>query len=227
MREELLKLFSDYLEDADYLDKQQQLMLIQLAMEGEKILPFWYACYKCINQLIEKAELQEYQLSFYIKDKCYLIWNNQKLILEQDSTRELIAHYIDIFEPIYPLGTVVELSLDFSKFLNLKNQNQRVKVVIVERFVATNTKESYFPYVGIVYPVGMLGHGKCVQFTRELINSVVHMGYQDAMEDTYVLLMKKELILDNNAVSFGFVEQSRVDELKEKIGGVYGGKDRN
>lgn len=227
MKEELLKLFSDYLEDADYLDKQQQVMLMQLGMESEKLLSFWYECYKCMNQLIEKAELKEYQLSFYSGDKCHFIWKNQELTLEQDNMKELIAHYIDIFESIYPLGTVVELSMDFSKSLQLKNQNQKVKVVILERFVSTITKEAYFPYVGIVYPVGMLGHGKCIQFTSELIDSVVHMGYRDAMEDAYVLLMKKELIIDNNAVSFGFGEQSKVDEYREKIGGLYGGKEGN
>ncbi len=227
MREELLRLFSDYLEDTDYLNKQEQVMLMQLAMEGEKLLSFWYECHKCMNRMTEKVELQEYQLSFYFNEKYHLIWKNQELILEQDCMKELIAHYIDIFEPIYPLGTVVELSSDFSQSLQLKNRNQKVKAVVIERFVSNSTKEAYFPYVGIVYPVGMLGHGKCIHFTSALIDRVIHLGYRDEMEDAYVLLMKKELVIDNDAVSFGFVEESKVAEYKEKMGGAYSESEGN
>ena len=112
----------------------------------------------------------------------------------------------------------MELSEDFSKSLKLKNQTYKVKVVIIERFSSTADKEAYFPYVGTVYPVGTLGYGRCIQFTSSLIDSVVHAGYQDDMDNAYILLMKKELILDNEAVSFGFLSKGRMEKYREELG---------
>lgn len=217
MKEELLKIFSDYLEDADYLKEEQQLMLMQMGMESERLLSFWYSCFECMNRLIEKAEVTEMQLSFYMDEKCHLLRGKQEIVLEQENARELIARFIDIFEPIHPLGTVVALSEDFSKSLKLKNQKDKVKVVIIERFASTKDKETYFPYIGIVYPVGMLGRGKCIHFTSALIDSVVQEGFRDEMEDAYVLLMKKELILDNDAMSFGFLERDRMEQYRDEL----------
>lgn len=218
MQKELLKMFSDYLEDVEYLDNEHKEMLMVLAMESEKLLPFMYDCYGCITQQLERAELKEKQLSFYMDEECYLKWGMQEFVLNINDARELIARFIDILEPIYPLGTVVALKEDFSRSLKLKSHINQVKVVIIERFASTKEKDAYFPYVGIVYPVGMLGHGKCIHFTNALVDHVVHMGYRDEMDDAYILLMKKELILDNDAMSCGFLTKEEVEEYREELG---------
>lgn len=227
MQEELLKLFSDYLEDVEYLSNEEKDMMMRLGVESKKNLTFWYLCFESINHSRQKVEMQELQLTFEIKERCGITWNNKKLEIEEDEAKELIEHFIDIFEDIYPLGTVVELNAAFSKSLNLRKATHPIRVVIVDRFISTRDKTAYFPYAGVVYPVGTFGYGKCVQFTSALIDSVVHAGYRDEMDEAYIVLMKKELILDNEAVSFGFVEQSQMDEYRAMIGEIYSGEEGN
>ncbi|MBU3102327.1 DUF4176 domain-containing protein [Clostridium sp. DSM 17811] len=52
--------------------------------------------------------------------------------------------------------------------------------------------KKYFQYAGVVYPLGMVDAGKAIQFTSELIEKVVHVGYSDEQEEAYVYLLKKK-----------------------------------
>lgn len=213
MRDELMRIFSDYLEDVDFLNNEEKKIIMKLGIENEKCLPFFYDCYQSINSTKGRVEFNDMKLIFYYENKYHLIWDEEEIIFEEKHIRDLIAHYVDIFEEIYPMGTVVELSLDFSQKLKLKRVDQKVRVVIVERFASNNDKTAYYPYVGFVYPIGMAGCGKCIQFTGSLIDSVVHMGYRDNMEEAYVLLMKTELILKNDAISYGFYNDINGGEI--------------
>lgn len=218
MQEELLRIFSDYLEDVEYLNQEQKVMFMQLCMESKKLITFCYDCFLCMNGGKEKAEIEEKQWYFYMDSQCHMDLEAEKIVLNSEDMRELLGKIIDIFEPVYPLGTVVELKEDFTRSLKLQSPDMKVKAVIVERFAATKDKQTYFPYVGVIYPVGTLGYGRFLHFTSALVDSVVQDGYRDEMEDAYVLLMKKELLLDHDAVSFGFLQREQAEGYREELG---------
>lgn len=86
----------------------------------------------------------------------------KEIVLDTRDIRELLGRMIDIFETMYPLGTVVELKEKFNRSLELKISNIKTKGVIIERFTSMEDKQTYFPYVGNVYPVGSLGTGRFI-----------------------------------------------------------------
>lgn len=92
------------------------------------------------------------------------------------------------------------------------------------RFTASHDKKTYFPYVGVVYPTGILKKDQFIYFTSALIGSVVQEGYRDEAEETYVLLMKKEMLLENQAVSFGFLGKEKAAEYAKEV--MHSGKEK-
>lgn len=166
----------------------------------------------------EKAEMESKYLSFSYEKDCQLLWGKESVNLKEEEAGEMFAKLIDLFEAIHPLGTMVELKEEFTKSLNLKNKNSKLRVVIVERFAETEDKQAYFPYVGVVYPIGTLGKGKFLHFSSSLIDSVIHEGYHDDMEDAYVLLMKKKLLIDYGGKSFGFLTKEEMEAYRDEMG---------
>lgn len=218
MEEGLLKLFADYLDDEEELEREQKELLMLLGARAGRNIPFFYDCFRCMDGVTEQAESEDGKLSFYKKEECHLSLEGQELLLKEEKARELLAKIIDLFELVHPMGTVVELSEEFTKSLKLKNVQEKIKVVITERFALTRDKQAYFPYVGSVYPTGTMGQGNYIHFTSALIDSVVQEGYRDEVEDAYILYMKKKVLLEQDAVSFGFLEQKQKVKYAEEMG---------
>ncbi|MCM1497818.1 MAG: DUF4176 domain-containing protein [Clostridium sp.] len=226
MQEGLLRLISDYLEDVDFLEQSQKEMLMHLA-EDKDIISFLYGCMECIKGVKHAVEIAEKKIAFSVEEKSRLVWEDKEIIMNNEHARELCSKMIDVLEPVYPLGTVVELTDSFTQSLRLKNQGKRIRVVIVERFAATSDKQAFFPYVGVIYPVGLLGKGRYLHFTSSLIDNVLHEGFKDEMDDAYVLLMKKELLIDNDAVSFGMLSKEEAALYETELGVKRNAKEGN
>ncbi|WP_071460901.1 DUF4176 domain-containing protein [Bacillus massilinigeriensis] len=120
--------------------------------------------------------------------------------------RELFADYLasctEIMRPFLPLGSVVEL--DSRYFQPDPSIESAVKVVITARCIAPEGYHSYFPYAGVIYPLGEMKKDRVIHFTSPLIRSVIHEGYRDEMETSFELLMKKEMIVDRGLKSIEF-----------------------
>ncbi|MEF2115464.1 DUF4176 domain-containing protein, partial [Clostridium frigoriphilum] len=123
-----------------------------------------------------------------------LIYEDGRMEFTYLQIKEIISGMIDILEKIHPLGTVVQLKNQFLKNIIADNKIEEARFVIINRFMFHNEIKTYFQYAGVVYPLGMVGVGKAIQFTSELIEKVVHTGYSDEQEEAYVYLLKKELI---------------------------------
>lgn len=226
MKEELLKIFADYLDELDFLEREQKEILMRLGMESEKVVPFFYNCFKCMENVIERAETTDKRLSFQKASKCHLVFEHQEIVLKEEDARELLAKMIDLFEPIHPLGTVIELKEKFTESMNLKGVVGNIKVVIVGRFAVTQDGQTYFPYVGSVYPFGIPEQEKLIYFTSAFIHSIVQEGYRDDMEEAYVLLKKKEILLDYDAVSFGFLKKDEAVKYVSEMGVENNGEEK-
>lgn len=122
--------------------------------------------------------------------------DNFNIQLEKTTMMDLVNSIIDITEEIYPLGTVVDLKREHLIKLNIDPSVKKVRMVIMQRFLPDEESKIYFPYAGIVYPVGNPANDKVLHFNQGLVEEVVHMGYTDEQEDAYVYLMKRVLIVE-------------------------------
>ncbi|MBC8060456.1 MAG: DUF4176 domain-containing protein [Clostridiaceae bacterium] len=160
-----------------------------------------------INNIIYKSENNEH----------ILIYKNHRMEFTYLQIKEIIAGMIDLLEKIYPLGTVVELKKQYLENIVSKDKIENARVVIVNRFIFHNEIKTYFQYAGVVYPLGMFEKEKVIQFTSSLIEKVIYEGYSDEQEETYVYLMKKELILEKKMHSFGFSTKEERENYEIKI----------
>lgn len=219
MQEELLAIYADYLDTVDYLQNEQRDRLMEMARQAEQCIAFCYACIACIEGEKESAECGEQGLGLEKRGEQYcLIYKGYEMLFTKETVKNLLVHFLDLFEPVYPIGTIVDLKESLSRRLKLPEPVQKVRVAIVDRFTVLQNHTTYFPYMGIVYPVGVMGKGKFLYFTNALIDEVIHMGYRDETEDAYVLLMKKELLLESQAVSFGFLDKERASRYAKELG---------
>ena len=149
-------------------------------------------------------------------DKHILSYNDEKMEFTYIQIKEIISGMIDLLEKIHPLGTVVQLKNQFLKNIIADNKIENARFVIINRFMFHNEIKTYFQYAGVVYPLGMVGDGKAIQFTTELIEKVIHEGYSDEQEEAYVYLLKKELVIEKKMHSFGFSTKDEREDFEMK-----------
>ena len=140
----------------------------------------------------------------------------KRFSLDDASYVSFLTYAIDLMGEVLPLGTVVEL--DPRYFKPGESASEPIKVVITGRFIFPENYRSYFPYAGVVYPFGETNKGNTIHFTSPLIQKVVHMGYQDEMEESFEYLMKEELILDKGITSIEFSDEDmrRIQNLSSR-----------
>lgn len=222
MKEKLTVIFADYLENAEYLDTEQKMLLMYIIQMPQISCSFWYDCLQVMDNRLSIAEAE--QLTFTGGKICQLTCKNDTLALDVPVFWALISKIIDCFEPVYPLGTVVELREDFSAQLGKNYKGKKLRVVIMDRLVTTADKRTYFPYVGTIYPFGQIGTGRFLHFTTALIDSVLQMGYSDSTENDYILYRKRQLLVDYEATSFGFLSAGEMKQYEKEFGGSDGKK---
>ena len=125
--------------------------------------------------------------------------------LNAQEFRKIITTFIEIYEPIYPMGTVVELKKEAFKGLVSLEEKDRLLAVIAHRYVPIN-ENRYIPYVGIRYPFGAtkeLNNG--LHFTSAAVKKIIHNGYTDEQEIAYIFNLKKKAIIELNMHSTAFL----------------------
>lgn len=152
-------------------------------------------------------------------DKHNLIIKDNIIELKYEEIKEVIAGLIDILDDILPLGSVVKLKKEYlHKFLN-NNEVEEAEIVIVNRFIFKNGIRAYFPYAGVVYPIGFVGSADAIQFSSALIEEVIHRGFADEKDEIYTFLLKNELIIDKKMHSFGFASKEEREKYNKIIKG--------
>lgn len=142
---------------------------------------------------------------------CGIQTKKGQLILDNDSFRKIIAAFIDVYEDIYPLGTVVDLKKKYFKNILPVDEVEHIRVVINYRFIPCS-ENMYIPYMGNVYPIGNAGvQTNGLHFSPKAIEKVVHMGYIDEEEIAFLFQRKFELILENNMHSSGFATKEEAN----------------
>src|SRR5699024_6291049 len=142
----------------------------------------------------------------YDKETCFIKFPNKKVEFPEALYAKLFNYVIEITKEILPLGTVVELNPAY--FNSDQQPDVPTKIVITERFVAPKEYNSYFPYGGIIYPIGEIQKNTKIHFTDPLIKKIVHHGYQEEAENAFIYLIKEEFIVDKDMLS---IEYSKED----------------
>lgn len=153
---------------------------------------------------------QLYQKVCGIKDKTY---TQQDMTLSVEQWKWVLSGAYELLLPILPLGSVVDLKKEIlAKDIKELGQVERVRIVITQRYLAY-TKQGYFTYAGVVYPVGRIKREEIIHFHGPMIQKVVHRGYEDEQETAYVSLMKQEYIVEQGMRSYMFAEEEECNKL--------------
>ncbi|WP_243291861.1 DUF4176 domain-containing protein [Bacillus sp. FJAT-47783] len=206
------------------LDKEKQIEFgfmikdfFDLFLEDLSVLQDLYRAYKKYipslalhthhGELFYQNEMDVYTIQFLEK----------KFSVHEEAYADLLAYSIEMMRDVLPLGSVVELD---PTYFNLEQQGESpVKIVITGRFIAQKGYNAYFPYTGIVYPVGLMKPGAQIHFTPSLIKKVIHHGFKDETEEAYQFLIKKEFILDKEmkSIEFSDADMKKLQEERSVI----------
>lgn len=216
------ELLMEWLHKKSYLTKPYKKSLFEVAMDYKDDVTFFYSINKALLSKEEYVCDKDKDLIFQKKDSINeLIYKGEKMVFTDNQMKELLAGIIDIQETILPLGSVVDLKKEFFKEQVKLKDVDKVRIVITHRFLYGKDDTVYFPYAGVVYPTGMFGSQKVINFTSALIEKVVHKGFSNIQDEAYVYLMKRELILDHHMHSYAFAsseEFSKLETLRQKEG---------
>lgn len=210
------QLWREYLEKAQFPQElKNRAMEIGLSLMDD--VEFLYAVRKCVQRGGGAFEDEKTHIAYETEGEYHILRKNTiELALRQEEMNTLLVDMIDMFEDILPLGSVVDLRKDFlGQKLDL-SRVEKVRVVITKRFLGLD-KGCYYPYAAVIYPIGMGGQRKNLCFSSSVIEKVVHMGYSDPLEETYVHQMKRQLIIDERRKSMGFASEEERKELERLL----------
>ena len=163
----------------------------------------------------EDATLENCSLAFQQTEGKYK-FPDSNLYFDKREFLIFLSIIIDVFEEILPLGSVVDLKKERLKGTLPIDEIENVRIVITHRFLHNPKDKFYFPYAGVVYPVGSMGQERTLHFTSPFIERVVHKGYSDEQDEAFVQMMKHELLCNRQVQSFSFASQNDVLNRKDE-----------
>lgn len=197
-----------------FQDKNTISLLINVAKKDINILR---DCYE--NLLLKKDYLNiYYQFSVHVEEERVILKAQQiESTLTFKDFKLFLVNLIDLFEPIYPLGTVVSLKKEYLNNIFRESEIKEVYFVITHRFISNESTNVYFQYAGVPFPIGNLGMKEFFNFTSPLIDEVIYSGYSNNQEVAFVYMMKRELILEKEYKSIGFASKEERNEFQNLI----------
>jgi hypothetical protein len=135
--------------------------------------------------------------------------------LEEDDFFTFLGVVSDCYLPILPLGSVVRLKKEMMLKGKSFGELEHLDVVITDRFLAHKELHFFFPYGGVIYPTGMYETWQRIHFGPQLVESVLQEGFSDDREETYALLMKKELLGMRGLHSMAFMDGEELSQMSD------------
>ena len=213
-------LMEDWFKVNSFITEDKAIIFKELIKQFQGDLSLFYEMNKTI--VIGEGQVldNETGINFISQnDKCMLKTNYGEVYLSNIEFRKVIAGIVDIYEDIYPLGTVVDLDKKYFRNILPVDEVDELRVVITYRFIPL-TDTCYIPYVGSLYPVGNMGILKNdIHFTPRAIERVVQMGYQDEKELAFIYQIKNNFLIHNGKHSSGFANNEEIDEMRKVFSG--------
>lgn len=194
-------LVNQWVQQQTGLNGQQQKTLEQWFLSYENKLPKLYEYYKTVCNSNSDVHTE------------------QGITLSKEQWKSLISGGVELMQRILPLGSVADLKKEkLQGVLPKLEQAEKVRVVITQRFLSY-TEGGYFTYAGVVYPVGNMTGSQVIHFNSQMVQKVVHLGYEDEQDSAYVYLMKQEYVLQKGMRSYEFASPEEGKRLMEKMEG--------
>jgi Uncharacterized protein conserved in bacteria len=173
--------------------------------------------YWAVKKDMEVFEDKETEVRYSYNNKSIIV-ENETISFEckEEEFKNIVSGVVDIMMELLPLGTVIDLKKEhFSEYFPV-DEIDNLRFVIESRYSYVDKSNLFFPYGGIVYPVGRMVEQSVMYFTPPLIERVVYKGYTDEVEEAYEIEMKKELVIEKRKKSIAFgSEKEKVDFQKE------------
>ncbi|WP_010532258.1 DUF4176 domain-containing protein [Lentibacillus jeotgali] len=139
--------------------------------EDHKLFQKLYQAYK---QNVSYLDLRHKQKTIsYVREGAShsIMFSNKQFSLDEESYVRLLTYTIEIMRDVLPLRTIIEL--DPAYFKPDTQSESPSKAVITGRFVGPKGYNSYFPYVGAIYPIGAMKADSQIHFTAPLIKRII------------------------------------------------------
>ena len=130
-----------------------------------------------------------------------------------------LALVSDIFLAPLPLGSCVRLKEGAFSAMPDMPEGYAPEAVVTDRYIAIPEAGIYFPYTGVVYPLGAFGTQQMIHFGPQLIEDTLHGGYTDEREEAFHELMKEEYILEKGLHSMSFATGEEAETLRKIMAG--------
>lgn len=211
-----LKLFNEYIENAEYIHEKEYDTLKYMASKWVLDINELRELRKAFIEGDRHYESKKYKINFDVDEEEYILsYENFEINLKKDNYETFLMTTLDILEDILPLGSVVDLRKDvYGDKIDIDN----LRMVITYRYIIKEDDGYYFPYAGVVYPIGMLfDNSKVFHFTAPLIEKVVMRGYSDEADDVFSYYMKQEMIVKEGLHTYGYMSNEKVEDIITKL----------
>jgi hypothetical protein len=221
LRKHKLELWNEYLKvnkiASDLSDRSKEILnkIVGYYVDNTQFISDIYTAFSYRERFVEDEETD---IHFERDEEDYILaCEGKEVIFTKEAFKEIITSMLDLLEDTLPLGTVVELKQETFKDNKAYKEVEHVRMVITHRFLGKDEDKFYFPYAGVVFPTGMLGHKEVLYFTRPLIETVLQKGYTNEEEEGFVNFMKNELIIEKGKHTFGYANEEDIEVFNKRI----------
>ncbi|EBF5186511.1 DUF4176 domain-containing protein [Listeria monocytogenes] len=131
--------------------------------------------------------------------------------------KQAIQMFCDYLYDYLPLGSVVILNKKYLGKAFEVDDIQEVRFVITQRFVCIPDTETFYPYGGVLYPIGHIEGERVLYFTPPLIEQVQFVGFQDVTDHAYLVEMKEALLQKRSYQSIAFIDSDKREQAQQVI----------
>ncbi|EAD2655566.1 DUF4176 domain-containing protein [Listeria monocytogenes] len=131
--------------------------------------------------------------------------------------KQAIQMFCDYLYDYLPLGSVVILNKKYLGKAFDVDDIQEVRFVITQRFATVPDTETFYPYGGVLYPIGHIEGERVLYFTPPLIEKVQFVGFQDVTDYAYLVEMREELLKKRAYQSIAFIDPDKREQAQKVI----------
>jgi len=219
-RDYRLNLWKEFMEKTEYIPDRLHETMGMIAGIYVDDTSFLFKVYEAFVEQERFLEDEENEMTYERDGEDYILkYEGKECVFDKKEFKKVLTSMLDLLEETLPLGTVVDLRKDAYENVVELDGVEEIRMVVTYRFLGDIEQGYYFPYAGVVYPTGMLGQAEVLYFTRPLVENIVREGYRDEKEDAYVYLMKREMIVEKGANTYGYATPEEIESFNEKVKG--------
>jgi len=212
-----LDLWREFMEVTDYIPERLYDTLGTIAGIYVNDASFLIKVYKAFIEGDRFIEDEKNDVLYERDGDYYLLaYKGHECVFKEAEFKRVLASMLDLLEETLPLGTVVDLKKSAYEGVAELEKVKNIRMVVNYRFLNAGNDNYYFPYGGVVYPMGIVNEEYILYFTRSLVDRVVHEGFRDTDEETYVYLMKRDFVIEKGKNSFGYATPEEIESLKQR-----------